>query len=83
MVPPHMLRRYPNQVDKTQPLSDWKKIGPFDSEDDCQRTLKRLIYEGEKPGDTSAVLLRQAVRGNLAESWWPQCIASDDRRLKP
>ncbi|HEY2484177.1 MAG TPA: hypothetical protein VGI36_03465 [Candidatus Binataceae bacterium] len=82
MVPPPTLRRYPNPIDKTQPMSSWKKIGQLDSDDDCHRALKRLVYEGEKPGDTPATLLRQAVPDDL-KSWWAQCIPSDDPRLKP
>ena len=81
MVPPPTLKSFPNPVDKTQPLSGWQKIGQFDREHDCHRALKQLVYEGEKPGDTPATLLRQAVSGDLAKSWWAQCIGSDDPRL--
>jgi hypothetical protein len=54
IVPPSTLKSYPNPVDKTQPLSGWQKVGRFGSEHDCHRALKRLVYEGEKLGETPA-----------------------------
>ena len=97
MVSPSTLKSYPNPVDKTQPLSRWQKARRFDSEHDCHRALKRLVYEGENLGETPAtppeqntvrnarklLLPRQAVSGDLANSWWAQCIASDDPRFNP
>jgi hypothetical protein len=82
IVAPATLRRYPNPIDEAQPLSGWTKIGQFDSDDDCHRALKRLVYEGEKPGDTPATLLCQAVLDDL-KGWSAQCIAKNDPRLKP
>ncbi|HTR26336.1 MAG TPA: hypothetical protein VMI10_20355 [Terriglobales bacterium] len=88
IVPPSTRRTVPNPVDpahpwhvrtpvdETRPLSEWQKIGQFDSEHDCHRALKRLVYEGEEPGHTQATNPRKPVWGTA------QCIATDDPRLK-
>ena len=65
MVPPSTLKSYPNPVDKTQPLSRWQKARRFDSEHDCHRALKRLVYEGENVGESR--LLTRTEHGEERE----------------
>jgi hypothetical protein len=80
IVPPSTRKSFPKAVDMTQPLCEWEKIGQFDGADDCQRALKRLAYEGQKPGEMPATT-PEADSGNLVKGWRAQCIASDDPRL--
>ena len=83
MVPPPTLKigTQPTRPSRCPGGSRWQTVGQFDSEDDCHRALKRLVHEGEKPGDTPATISSEAISGVLAKRWRAQCIASDDPRL--
>jgi hypothetical protein len=79
-----------NKVDAHAPLSTWRKSVKFDSEQQCEESLKDLIQHPTTPDEYQAAakatlkakmhpISQAEMTKRTAES---QCVAADDPRLK-
>jgi UDP-N-acetylglucosamine:LPS N-acetylglucosamine transferase len=79
-----------NKVDANAPLLTWRKGVKFDSQDECEQSLKDVIQHPTTPAEYQAAakatkkanmtpLTQSEMTKRMAES---QCVAADDPRMK-
>src|SRR5271163_1040992 len=79
-----------NKVDANAPLATWRKGVKFDSQDECQQSLKDVIQHPTTAAEYQAAakatkkanmmpLTRAEMTKRMAES---QCVAADDPRIR-